>query len=50
MLQHLARLGDASVTVDVLRTGTLRRVPLDLEGALLLLPTLTQLLASSHEE
>lgn len=40
MLQHLRRVNDPSIAVDVLRAGALTHCQLDLEGALLLLPVL----------
>jgi hypothetical protein len=40
MLQHLRRVHDPSIAVDVLRAGALTNCQLDLEGALLLLPLL----------
>ena len=49
MLQHLQRLDDPGA-VDILRAGVLRGGKLDLECALLLLPTLTTLLQSRYED
>ena len=50
MLQRLQRLDDPSVAVDVVKTGVLKGGRLDLECALVLLPTLDGLLASTYED
>ena len=50
MLQHLQRLDDPSVAVDVVRAGVLKGGRLDLECALVLLPTLDSLLSSTYED
>ena len=49
MLQYLQRLDDPSVAVDVVKAGVLKGGRLDLECALVLLPTLDNLLASTYE-
>ena len=50
MLQQLARLDEPSVVVDVVRAGVLKGGRLDLECAIVLLPTLDGLLASTYED
>ncbi len=50
LLMQMERIGDPSVTVDVLRSGALRTCGLDLEGALLLMPQLRRMLLSEHDE
>ena len=49
MLQYLQRLDDPSVAVDVVKAGVLKGGRLDLECALVLLPTLDNLLGSTYE-
>lgn len=50
MLQHLNRLDDPSVAVDVVKAGVLKGGRLDLECALVLLPTLDTLLGSTFDD
>ena len=50
MLQHLARLNDPSISVDIVRADVVKGGKLDLESALVLLPILHQLLSSTYEE
>ena len=50
MLQHVERLDDQSVSVDLLRSGIVRSGRLDLEAALVLLPILGGILFSTYEE
>ena len=50
MLQHLNRLEDPSVAVDVVKAGVLKGGRLDLECALVLLPTLDKLLGSTYDD
>lgn len=50
MLQHLQRMDDPCVLVDVARSGVLGAGRLDLDCALVLLPTLASLLSSTFEE
>jgi len=50
MVAQLAEMGDPSLVVDLLKTGCLLHTSLDLEGALLLLPLLTQLLLARFDD
>eukprot|EP00325_Prymnesiales_sp_UTEX-LB-985_P001745 CAMPEP_0174710366 /NCGR_PEP_ID=MMETSP1094-20130205/12021_1 /TAXON_ID=156173 /ORGANISM="Chrysochromulina brevifilum, Strain UTEX LB 985" /LENGTH=631 /DNA_ID=CAMNT_0015909165 /DNA_START=20 /DNA_END=1915 /DNA_ORIENTATION=+ len=50
MLQHLQRVSDPCVVVDLLRAGILTGGRLDLECAIVLLPTLAVALDSAHDE
>ena len=50
MLQHLGRLDDPSIAVDVVRADILRAGRIDLECALELLSILRPLLGSTYEE
>lgn len=50
MLQHLQQLDDPCITVDLLRAGILTGGRLDLECAIVLLPTLASVLGSVHDD
>ena len=50
MLQHLQRIDDPSVAVDIVNAGVLTGGRLDLECALVVLPLLDSLLGSTYEE
>ena len=50
MLQHLQRIDDPSVAVDIVNAGVLTGGRLDLECAFVVLPLLDSLLGSTYEE
>ena len=50
MLKHLQRMDDPTVCFDIVKAGVLKGGRLDLECALVLLPTLDTLLASTYED